>query len=137
MEGTKKPELWTGSHNKNRLLLHIQLTPKYRMAILSDCMERFIISALRWAAHKHDILIHAIKADKDHIHIFFQKNPILSEAKIAQYLKGISSYLARINFPCLKLYCKFAFWSSGYYIETVGTNHNIIQNYINKQGRGI
>jgi putative transposase len=134
MEGRKEPELWTGSHNKNRLLFHLQLTPKYRMDILSGCLERFIISALRYAAYRHEIIIYSIKADIDHIHILFQKNPILSEAEVAQYLKGISSYLARLNFPCLKLYCDFAFWSSGYYIETIGNHWAIMQNYINNQG---
>jgi putative transposase len=71
----------------------------------------------------------------NHIHILISAPAYFSPAKIAQYLKGKSSYRLQREFPSLqKRYWGRHLWSRGYFCSTVGAvTEEQIQQYIANQ----
>jgi putative transposase len=71
----------------------------------------------------------------NHVHVLIRAPSHVSPAKIAQYLKGKSSYLLQRDFPELKKrYWGQHLWSRGYFCSTVGAvTEEIIKNYTENQ----
>ncbi len=71
----------------------------------------------------------------NHIHILISAPSHLSPAKMAQYLKGKSSYRLQREFPQLqKRYWGRHFWARGYFCTTVGSvTEQQIKKYIENQ----
>ncbi|MGG7164937.1 IS200/IS605 family transposase, partial [Clostridium ihumii] len=73
-------------------------------------------------------------ACKDHIHIFVSIPPKLSVSQFMGYLKGKSSLMIFDRHANLKYkYGNRQFWCRGYYVDTVGRNRKIIEEYIRNQ----
>ena len=71
----------------------------------------------------------------NHIHILVSAPSYLSPAKIAQYLKGKSSFRLMQEFPVLrKRYWGIHLWGRGYFCSTVGAvTEETIKKYIEDQ----
>ena len=70
----------------------------------------------------------------DHIHMFVSIPPYLSIAQFMGYLKGKSTLMIFDRHANLKYkYGSRHFWCRGYYVDTVGRNEKIIQEYIKNQ----
>jgi len=79
-----------------------------------------------------------IGADKDHIHFFIQSVPMMLPKKIAQFTKSIIAREIFKNNPEVKrMLWGGSFWTSGYYINTVGRHgsEQMIANYVKNQGQ--
>ena len=74
------------------------------------------------------------EACPDHIHMLISISPKYSVAQIMEYLKGKSSLMIFEKYANLK-YKQGSrhFWCRGYYVDTVGKNKKVIQEYIRKQ----
>ena len=70
----------------------------------------------------------------DHIHMLVSIPPKYSVSSIMGYLKGKSSLMIFDRHANLKYkYGNRHFWCKGYYVDTVGKNKKVIEEYIRKQ----
>lgn len=81
-----------------------------------------------------DVEIIEAEACKDHIHMLVSIPPKYSVSQIMGYLKGKSSLMIFEKYANIKYkYGNRHFWCRGYYVDTVGRNRKIIEEYIRKQ----
>lgn len=74
------------------------------------------------------------EACSDHIHMLLSIPPKYSVAQVMGYLKGKSSLMIFEKYANLKYkYGQRSFWCRGYYVDTVGKNKKVIQEYIRNQ----
>ena len=74
------------------------------------------------------------EACKDHIHMLVSIPPKYSVSQIMGYLKGKSSLMIFEKYANMKYkYGNRHFWSRGYYVDTVGRNKKVIEQYIRNQ----
>ena len=72
----------------------------------------------------------------DHIHMLVSIPPKYSVASIMGYLKGKSSLMIFDRHANLKYrYGNRHFWCKGYYVDTVGKNKKVIEEYIREGKR--
>lgn len=127
-------------HNKHSVTgggFHFQFTPKYRQPVFEDDQIRFFIrNAFQAAANRLGIKLRCIEFGPDHTHLFVTHVKNYSQAKIAWYLKGLTSRLIRRDLwnRVKKYEWGASFWSDGYFSEPIGhmTDENI-ENYITRQ----
>ncbi|WP_258863847.1 IS200/IS605 family transposase, partial [Staphylococcus pseudintermedius] len=76
----------------------------------------------------------AIDTCKDHIHMLVSIPPKLSVSQLVGYLKGKSSLMIFDRHVHLKYrYGDRKFWCKGFYVDTVGRNRKVIEEYIRNQ----
>ena len=74
------------------------------------------------------------EACKDHIHMPVSIPPKYSVSQIMGYLKGKSSLMIFEKYANMKYkYGNRHFWCRGYYVDTVGRNKKVIEQYIRNQ----
>jgi putative transposase len=130
-------KLWRWYHNVSECNYHIQLTIKYRRAVLEPKVIETIKSVLGGFKERFAIHIHDIGFDDNHIHILCQFLPKYSGGQVIRWIKTLTAQ------PCLKLdevksqLWGGEFWTDGYYIGTVSNrgSRKTIEEYIRKQGR--
>ncbi|MCC3377801.1 IS200/IS605 family transposase, partial [Cohnella sp. REN36] len=70
----------------------------------------------------------------DHIHMLVSIPPKLSVSEFMGYLKGKSSLMIFDKFANMKYrYGSRQFWCRGYFVDTVGRNKKVIEEYIRNQ----
>ena len=103
--------------------LHLQITPAYRQDVFVNPQVEELVRIFVYDKLKQlKILVLAEDCGPDHWHFFLANWKNYSISKIAQYVKGYSSYMIRKLYPELindKLWGK-KFWSEGYFYRTVG-----------------
>ena len=113
---------------------HIVFTPKYRRKIIYNKLRRDIVQIIKKLCKWKGIEIIEGKAMLDHIHILVKIPPKMSISNFMGYLKGKSAMMIFARHGILKY--KFGnnnFWSTGYYVSTVGLNEVTIAKYIREQ----
>ena len=113
---------------------HIVFTPKYRRKIIYNKLRRDIVQIIKDLCKWKGIEIIEGKAMPDHIHILVKIPPKMSISNFMGYLKGKSAMMIFARHGNLKY--KFGnnnFWSTGYYVSTVGLNEATIAKYIKEQ----
>ncbi len=82
--------------------------------------------------------IEEMECDKDHLHMLINYEPTQNISSIVKVLKQISTHLLYEKYS-RELHCHFwkrnIFWSSSYFVNTVGVNEDIVRNYIVNQGK--
>ncbi|MDF2719093.1 MAG: transposase [Paenibacillus sp.] len=74
------------------------------------------------------------EACPDHIHMLVSIPPKLSVSEFMGYLKGKSSLMIFDQFANMKYrYGNRQFWCRGYFVDTVGRNKKVIEEYIRNQ----
>lgn len=122
-------------HGLSRIYAHMSYKIKY-------CHKVFDYKEFREAcetcfkeiAKNYNIDISSIGFDSDHLHMVADLGKY-SEPQLRKIFKGISGYKLLKQFPEIK---KKYFWGSGlwgrqYYCYSIGSDMNIIKNYIKKQ----
>ena len=126
-------------HNKNLLLYHLVCPIKYIRSILSNEVEKSLVDVCINIEKRFDIFFIEIGSDENHVHFLIQSVPMMSVKSIAQTVKSITAKeLFRLHPEVKRQLWGGQFWSSGYYVNTVGqyANEEIIQKYISSQGDG-
>ena len=93
---------------------------------------------MRTIPRRHpEIEIFEVNTDKDHIHLLVSIAPKMSIAEAVRILKSNTGRMMSKKFPFIKTVYRgeMSLWSVGYFVSTVGVNEQIIQAYINQQGR--
>jgi|SRR3989338_1006516 len=124
-------------HNKNLLLYHIVCPVKYRRKVFTDEVEKGLKDICLEIEKRYEIGYMEIGTDEDHVHFLTQSVPALSPSVIVQITKSITAKQIFKQFPIVKqMLWGGKFWTSGYYINTVGYygNEKMISEYVKKQG---
>ena len=122
------------AHTRWMCKYHIVFTPKYRRKIIYTKLRRDIVQTIKDLCKWKGIEIIEGKAMPDHIHILVKIPPKMSISNFMGYLKGKSAMMIFARHGNLKY--KFGnnnFWSTGYYVSTVGLNEATIAKYIREQ----
>ncbi|MEK4496042.1 MULTISPECIES: IS200/IS605 family transposase [Ureibacillus] len=110
------------AHTKWNCKYHIVFAPKYRRQIIYGKIKKDIGQILRQLCERKGVEIIEATACKDHIHMLVSIPPKLSVSSFVGYLKGKSS-----------LMIFDLFWCRGFYVDTVGRNKKVIEEYIRNQ----
>ncbi|QQC96896.1 IS200/IS605 family transposase [Mammaliicoccus sciuri] len=122
------------AHTKWNCKYHIVFAPKYRRQIIYGKIKRDIGIILRQLCERKGVEIIEAEACKDHIHMLVSIPPKLSVSQFVGYLKGKSSLMIFDRHAHLKYrYGNRKFWCKGFYVDTVGRNKKLIENYIRNQ----
>ena len=122
------------AHSKWNCKYHIVFAPKYRRQIIYGKIKVDIGQILRKLCDHKGVEIIEANACKDHIHMLVSIPPKLSVAQFMGYLKGKSSLMIFDRHANLKYkYGNRQFWCKGYYVDTVGRNKKVIEEYIKNQ----
>ncbi len=122
------------SHSRWRCKYHIVFAPKYRRQAVYGKIKADIGQILRKLCEQKGVEIIEAQACPDHIHMLVSIPPSLSVAQFVGYLKGKSSLMIFDRHANLKYkYGNRHFWCRGYYVDTVGRNEKVIEEYIKNQ----
>ena len=110
------------SHSVWDCRYHLVFSTKRRKRALRLPEERkYCERLLRRAAEVHDMEIHAIEVDIDHVHIYLEIPPQLSVGKAVRVLKSLSARHMFAKFPYLKrTFWSAEMWSPSYFVRSVG-----------------
>jgi len=104
---------------------------------LSEPIENSFVEVCMNIEQRYEIHFVEIGADENHVHFLIQSVPKLSVEVIVGTIKSITGKeLFRLH-PAVKTQLWGGnFWTSGYYVNTVGhyANVEVIQKYIQEQG---
>lgn len=122
------------AHTKWNCKYHIVFAPKYRRQVIYGKIKEDIGKMLRKLCEYKDVEIIEAEACKDHIHMLVSIPPKHSVSQVMGYLKGKSSLMIFEKYANIKYkYGNRHFWCRGYYVDTVGRNRKVIEEYICKQ----
>lgn len=125
------------SHNVSLILYHLVCPVKYRQKVFTEPIEESLKN-ICWSIGQHyEIIFVEIGADEDHVHFLLQSVPMLSPTKIARTIKSITARELFDRHPEIRqILWSGSFWTSGFYISTVGRagNEDTIRNYVQNQG---
>ena len=124
-------------HNKTLLLYHIVFPTKYRRKVITGTVLETLHHVCDGISQCYEIKFLEIGSDEDHIHFLIQSVPNLSITRIVTILKSITAREIYKTHPEVKkLLWGGNFWTSGYYVNTVGSHgtEEVIQNYVKEHG---
>ena len=122
------------AHTQWNCKYHIVFAPKFRRQIIYGRLRASIGRILRELCERKHVEIVEANACPDHIHMLVKIPPKMSVADFMGYLKGKSSLMIFDQHANLKYkYGNRHFWCRGYYVDTVGGNEKVIQEYIKRQ----
>ena len=124
----------TLAHTKWNCKYHIVFAPKYRRRIIYGKIKVDIGKILRKLCEQKGVEIIEANLCPDHIHMLVSIPPKMSVSSFVGYLKGKSSLMIFDRHANMKYrYGNRKFWCKGYYVDTVGRNKKVIQEYIKNQ----
>ena len=122
------------AHTKWNCKYHIVFAPKYRRQVIYGKIKQDIGRMLRKLCEYKEVEIIEAEACKEHIHMLVSIPPKYSVSQIMGYLKGKSSLMIFEKYANMKYkYGNRHFWCRGYYVDTVGRNKKVIEQYIRNQ----
>ena len=129
-----KNEINKTAHSTYRCEYTIAFAPKYRRQEIYGQIKKDIGEILRKLCEQKGVEIIEAEACPNHIHMLVSIPPYLSIAQFVGFLKSKSTLMIFDRHANLKYkYGSRSFWCRGYYVDTVGKNERIIQEYIKNQ----
>ena len=125
-------------HSVSYILYHIVCPVKYRRNAIHTQMAQTIKVVCFEISKRYEINFVEIGTDDDHVHFLVQSIPALAPSNVVQIIKSIVAKQIFYQQPEVKrLLWGGQFWSSGYYVNTVGRygNEQVISNYVKNQGK--
>lgn len=122
------------SHTKWMCKYHIVFTPKYRRKEIYGKVKESIRNIIKDLCKWKGVEIIEGHLMPDHIHMLVSIPTNISISNFMGYLKGKNEMMIFDRHSNLKY--KFGnrhFWSTGYYVSTVGLNEATIAKYIREQ----
>jgi len=126
------------SHCAYDLHYHFVFVIKYRRALLRPEIEAELVRLSYEIAQRYELEIESIGADNTHIHLLCSAHPKTSPGDIARIYKSITAIQLFKSFPDLrKELWGGSFWTSGYYVASVGLRGGwqALVRYIADQGQ--
>lgn len=125
-------------HNKTLLLYHLVCPAKYRKEVFTPVVEETLKIVCNEISKRYEIHFVEIGSDADHVHFLIQTVPMMMPTRMVQTIKSITAKEIFLKHPEVKkLLWKGNFWTSGFYLNTVGRfgNEQTIRNYVKNQGK--
>ena len=126
------------SHCAWQIHYHIVMPVKYRKALIDDRVERLLREVSAEIEQRYEIEIEALGTDGDHVHLLCGAHPKFSPGLIVRRYKSLSARELFKREPWLKRELwGGSFWSSGYFVGTVGERGNwaVVERYVQNQGK--
>jgi putative transposase len=126
------------SHNQSILLYHFVCPVKYRRKVFTSEVRATLKEICGGISEGYEVYFIEIGTDEDHVHFLIQSVPMLSAKQIIQMVKSITAReLFRSHPQIKKMLWGGNFWTSGYYVSTVGVyaNENTIRRYVHNQSQ--
>ena len=126
------------SHNVNCIIYHIVCPTKYRRIIILKRIDQTIKNICLEITRRYDMHFLEIGTDKDHVHFLVQSVPMMLPKNIVQTIKSITAReVFKQNPEVKKQLWGGAFWTTGYFISTVGRagSEMAVAKYVKNQGR--
>ena len=104
---------------------------------MSELVEKSFIEVCKNIQERYEIHFVEVGTDENHVHFLIQSVPKLSVEIIVRTIKSITAKeLFRLHPEVKTQLWGGNFWTSGYYVNTVGqyANEDVIQRYIQNQG---
>ena len=122
------------AHTKWNCNYHIVFAPKYRRQVIYGKLKKDIGKILRDFCARKGVEIIEAELCNDHVHMLVKIPPKMSISSFMGYLKGKSTLMIFERHANLKYkYGQRKFWCRGYYVDTVGKNKKVIEEYIRNQ----
>ncbi|MFQ6812503.1 MAG: IS200/IS605 family transposase [[Clostridium] innocuum] len=122
------------AHTKWNCNYHIVFAPKYRRQVIYGKLKKDIGKILRDLCARKGVEIIEAELCNDHVHMLVKIPPKMSISSFMGYLKGKSTLMIFERHANLKYkYGQRKFWCQGYYVDTVGKNKKVIEEYIRNQ----
>ncbi len=124
-------------HNKTLLLYHFVFPLKYRRKGISNSVGESLKIVCVEISERYEVQFIEIGYESDHVHFLVQSVPNYSVSKIVRMLKSITAKELFSRHPELKaMLWGGKFWTSGFYVNTVGqySNEEVIRAYVRNQG---
>ena len=129
-----KNDLHHGAHTTWRCQYHLVFAPKFRRKAIYGELRADIEKILRKLCAEKKVEIIEAEACIDHVHMLVSMPPHLSVSQFMGFLKGKSTLMIFNRHANLKYkYGSRHFWCRGYYVDTVGKNKRVIEEYIRNQ----
>ena len=129
-----KNELRHGAHTTWRCQYHLVFAPKFRRKAIYGELRADIGKILRKLCAEKKVEIIEAEACIDPVHMLVSMPPHLSVSQFMGFLKGKSTLMIFDRHANLKYkYGSRHFWCRGYYVDTVGKNKRVIEEYIRNQ----
>ena len=131
-------ELIRKQHNVSILLYHIVCPAKYRRAVFTPEVDEKLKEICAEIALRYEIEFLEIGCDQDYVHFLVQSVPRYSPTQIVRTIKSITAKKIFKQLPEVKKQLwGGAFWSSGYFISTVGSHgtEEMLKQYVKNQGK--
>jgi putative transposase len=125
-------------HNKTLILYHIVCPAKYRQKVFTEKVESSLQNICIEIGKRYEIDFVEIGTDEDHVHFLVRSVPVMSPSRIVQIIKSITAKtIFKQHSEVKKLLWGGKFWTSGFYLNTVGQygNETIIKKYVKDHGR--
>lgn len=122
------------SHTKWMCKYHVVFTPKYRRKVIYNQVRADLGEIFRRLCRCKGIEAIEGHLMPDHVHMLLAIPPKYAVADVMGYLKGKSSLMTSGRHANMKHeFGNRRFWSTGYYVSTVGLNEATIAKYIREQ----
>ena len=125
------------SHNVSVLLYHFVCPAKYRRVVFSKEVDTRLKDVCIEISKRYEMNFIEIGTDKDHVHFLVQSVPSYSPTQIITMIKSITAKeIFKKNPEVKKLLWGGAFWTSGYFVNTVSKfgDESTITKYVREQG---
>ena len=123
------------SHTIYDLKIHLVFVPKYRKRVLHGKIAKELKKYIVQICNDLDIEIIRWKLAFDHVHMFISYPPTLSVSKIAQKVKGKSSYKMMNNNVEVRKIFRWKHFRARWYlaVSSWAITDEMIQEYIDNQ----
>jgi putative transposase len=131
-------DIWYWYHNVSEPYYHIQITVKYRKALMNAETEKVIVETMEGIKERYAIEVSHVGFDKNHVHILCRFLPKYSGGQVIRLIKSITAREIFRQVPEIKKELWGGeFWTDGYYFATVSGrgDRGVIEKYIEQQGR--
>jgi REP-associated tyrosine transposase len=127
----------TKEHNKTLLLFHLVCPARYRQDVFTKEVAQTLKGICQEIEKCYEIYYVEIGTDVNHVHFLIQTVPVMM-SRFVQITKSITARELFARRPEVKKQLWGGkFWTSGYYLNTVGRfgNEEVIRNYVKNQGK--
>lgn len=124
-------------HNKTLLLFHLVCPARYRQEVFTAEVAKTLKEICLEIEQCYEIYYVEIGTDVDHVHFLIQTVPVMMSRSV-QITKSITARELFRRQPNVKQRLWGGkFWTSRYYLNTVGRfgNEEVIKNYVKNQGK--
>ena len=111
---------------------------KYCRDVITKQRSQYFKKLCLEISEKYEMHFIEIGTDEDHVHFLIQSIPMFRPKDIVQIIKSITARKMFKKYPEMKKELwGSSFWTSGYYMNTVGLygNLDVIKRYVEKQGK--